>query len=813
MAKLVPPDGDKNSQYIILGESPREAEEIVGKGFIGKHSKLLWGILKSIGITREDCYVTNVFKYNPKGKKFKKSEIPVDDLKKEFSQLTGKKLVIAFGEWSLKFLFPQERRGILSVHGKMMFSSVVNCNVIPMVLPTYVYNNTRFYQAFVRGMRRVVIPLKELTTRWELIDTVEKANAAISIARNSEKRYIDTETAQDGKTYLIGMYLPEHNTTYIFTRSTMWMLLDILKSKGNIYHNAKYDLKKLFEYFGEWFDCSGDTMVKAHYIDETLKIENDPDTGYKLAILGEHFLGITNWKDLDYFQIGVNETPEFLNDLYTYLARDCQATCLLDECFDKLRDLSGTSYYTESIPLTNELARIEYYGIPFDEERAGQLMEHYNRKMDLYLVRLQKAFTPNYNPKRYEDIKKRIDKWKKQVRSLHNSQIRWLKKTEKEYISDGYKTVGFDLSIKDEEEERDLKITKLSKVLNLAKEKYNILYNPRSHPQNMKFFGKLLKRPVLSVDEEFCLEHIHLKEARWKYGYQKRAKRVDYLKNYKTNCKVGLNGQKYFFPSAYQNGTTTGRLSYKGPNMQNFTGALKQVVIPEPGHVLISRDYSQIEMRVIMLLAKCTKIVEGMKQGYDMHTITCAEMVGKTPEEVTAAKKRGEEWVGPLRRAAKEINFGTVYGLSMQRLAQLLNRSIPEAKEFKTRMFKPVEDFIKTVQDMSLKFRKVPSPSGRIRNFTPIDSAKDIKLQGFNFIPQNFAVHVCLMRLAEINRELMNRGWGRVLLNVHDEILSMVKKEVVKEADKLITEIMEREIDVTGTMYSFPTEGKVRERW
>lgn len=124
--------------------------------------------------------------------------------------------------------------------------------------------------------------------------------------------------------------------------------------------------------------------------------------------------------------------------------------------------------------------------------------------------------------------------------------------------------------------------------------------------------------------------------------------------------------------------TTTGRLSSTNPNLQNIPTRseeakdIKSAFIPSDGNVLVSADYSQIELRLLAHMSGDEQLIKAFNEGDDIHAITAAQILGKSVSEVTPAE----------RRDAKAVNFGIIYGISGYGLAE--NLSIPQykAKEF-----------------------------------------------------------------------------------------------------------------------------------
>ena len=127
-----------------------------------------------------------------------------------------------------------------------------------------------------------------------------------------------------------------------------------------------------------------------------------------------------------------------------------------------------------------------------------------------------------------------------------------------------------------------------------------------------------------------------------------------------------------------QTGTTTGRLSSSEPNLQNLPvrgdigSRIRQAIIAQPGWLLLSADYSQIDLRALAHLSQDSELIDTFQRDEDIHTHTASEVFGVPDSEVTPR----------MRRAAKTINFGVIYGMSGYGLQQATDLSREEAELF-----------------------------------------------------------------------------------------------------------------------------------
>jgi DNA polymerase-1 len=247
----------------------------------------------------------------------------------------------------------------------------------------------------------------------------------------------------------------------------------------------------------------------------------------------------------------------------------------------------------------------------------------------------------------------------------------------------------------------------------------------------------------------------------------------------------------------YQAGTATGRLSSANPNLQNIPirtelgRGIRAAFIAEPGHVLLTADYSQIELRLLAHFSSDPLLVEAFRRGDDIHTLTASQVFGVPPLMVTPDH----------RRQAKVVNFGIVYGLSAFGLSQNLNIEPTEAKLFIANYFekyKGVRAFIDKTLEEARRDLKVRTLHGRIRPIPDINS-KNFTQRGFaertavNTPLQGTAADLIKIAMIRIDAALQDRGLkSRMTLQVHDELVFEVPEKEVETMQSLVREHMEK---------------------
>jgi DNA polymerase I len=246
-----------------------------------------------------------------------------------------------------------------------------------------------------------------------------------------------------------------------------------------------------------------------------------------------------------------------------------------------------------------------------------------------------------------------------------------------------------------------------------------------------------------------------------------------------------------------QTGTATGRLSSANPNLQNIPirtelgRGIRAAFIAEPGHVLLTADYSQIELRLLAHFSRDPLLVEAYRRDDDIHTLTASQVFGVPPLLVTPEH----------RRAAKVVNFGIVYGLSSFGLSQNLGIEPAEAKQFIANYFekyKGVRAFIDKTLEEARRDLKVKTLHGRIRPIPDINS-KNANQRGFaertavNTPLQGTAADLIKVAMIRIDRTLRERGLkSRMTLQVHDELVFEVPEKEVDTMQSLVREHMEK---------------------
>lgn len=261
----------------------------------------------------------------------------------------------------------------------------------------------------------------------------------------------------------------------------------------------------------------------------------------------------------------------------------------------------------------------------------------------------------------------------------------------------------------------------------------------------------------------------------------------------------------------------TGRLSSVDPNLQNIPvkgeglgNEIRKAFVAEQGCKLLSLDYSQIELRVVAHLSQDANMLEVFKSGKDIHTTTAMGIFNVSADAVTK----------DMRRHAKTVNFGILYGLSAFGLSYRISEiAHGDAKEYIDKYFQTypqVKEYIEKVKTEVRDNGFVTNELGRMRKFPEITSSQFFIRQAaeraaINFPIQSLAADVIKVAMINIEKEIRNQQSEiKMLLQVHDELVFEVKEDKVEKYIKLIKPLMEQAIELSVPVVC---EAKVGSNW
>ena len=352
-------------------------------------------------------------------------------------------------------------------------------------------------------------------------------------------------------------------------------------------------------------------------------------------------------------------------------------------------------------------------------------------------------------------------------------------------------------------EELAEKISDLSsKAFKIAGEEFNL----DSPKQLLEVLYEKLKLPVLKktpkgqpstneetlqrLSEEYELPKIILQ-------YRTLAK----LKSTYTDSLIKIeNPATQRIHTSYQQAiTSTGRLSSTEPNLQNIPiktaegRRIREAFVPEKGNVLISADYSQIELRIMAHLSKDKNLTNAFNKGLDVHSSTAAEVFGVNIENVTDEQ----------RRSAKAINFGLMYGMSAFGLTRQLDIPRADAQKYLDTYFERytgVKDYMANTKAQAKEDMFVETIMGRRLYLNEINAANGLRRQAaeraaINAPLQGSAADIIKKAMIDINAFLDKElSQTKMIMQVHDELIFETPKANAEETLNLMKDMMEKAV-------------------
>lgn len=278
-------------------------------------------------------------------------------------------------------------------------------------------------------------------------------------------------------------------------------------------------------------------------------------------------------------------------------------------------------------------------------------------------------------------------------------------------------------------------------------------------------------------------------------------------RTYKKLCSTYLEGFKPYIDkktkmihTTYtQTVTATGRLSSVNPNLQNIPiredegRELRKIFVPRDGNVFIDADYSQIELRLLAHFSGCQELIEAYRNNNDIHAVTASQVFGVPLSDVT----------DKMRRAAKAVNFGIIYGISDFGLSRNLKIPVATAREYIEKYF-ATYSAVKEYMNENVAFAKangyVSTLTGRKRNIPEINSS-NYNLRQFgeraamNMPLQGSSADIIKIAMINVNNRLKEAKLKtKLILQVHDELVLDAPREEAPQATEILKYEMENAV-------------------
>jgi DNA polymerase-1 len=281
--------------------------------------------------------------------------------------------------------------------------------------------------------------------------------------------------------------------------------------------------------------------------------------------------------------------------------------------------------------------------------------------------------------------------------------------------------------------------------------------------------------------------------------------------------QAALNSETGCVHTSYsQIGAVTGRLSSINPNLQNIPirteegRRLRHGFVAGKGNVLLAVDYSQIELRLVAHMAQDEAMLAAFRAGEDIHATTAAAVYGVDPKAVT----------DKMRRRAKGINFGLIYGMSVFGLTRYTDLTLAEAETFVKTYFEKfpgIKGYLDGIRKQAAQQGYVETLLGRRRYFPALQSKANVQLknreerEAINAPVQGTAADIMKIAMLNIPPALEAAGLkAKMLLQVHDELVFECPKKELKETARVVQEMMENAYDLSIPL---STEARYGPNW
>jgi len=244
-----------------------------------------------------------------------------------------------------------------------------------------------------------------------------------------------------------------------------------------------------------------------------------------------------------------------------------------------------------------------------------------------------------------------------------------------------------------------------------------------------------------------------------------------------------------------QTRTATGRLSSSEPNLQNIPirgkegKEMRQAFIAPPGSCLLAGDYSQIDLRALAHLSQDSRLSAAFQHDEDIHAATATQLFGVDASQVTK----------DMRRLAKTVNFGVIYGMSDYGLEQATELSREEAAQFITSYFEKypgVREYLESTKEQARESGYVQTLLGRKRFIPEINSPnrqirEAAERMAINMPVQGTSADIIKVAMVDLHREMDKRQLkSKLLLQVHDELVFEVPQEEMETMCQLVPQVM-----------------------
>lgn len=802
--------GDINADLLLIGEALGPEEDKVGQPFVGKSGSFLQHYLNHIGVSYYICNAVNCFAQNEKGSIRPPSPIEIECCKPftiDLIRTVKPKVIVTLGNVATKQLV-KNNLGIVISRGKVFYHPEFDAYIIPTYHPSFILRNpqeTRYVKEFTSDLKlaRDLLskpPTRRIISKPKTLKDPVDIKKYLEYALTKDTITIDTETTgtdpkEDNITDISfsvdigeGVHI-EWNRILEFSP----LLNKILSSDKivKVFHGSVFDISMLRASGFNTVLPIFDTMVAYHT--KTMSREGGQSAAlYGLKVMSwlitqeggyeevlSKFGGIVGLQKIisdagtDSSHSDVDVSEEINKQNYLYDDDTVAAVQGIDKVLED-RLIECASYIdnikTEKLKKFN-LSPKEFYSA-MDADVTHRIYKYLKYQMD------QEYSYVFYNISmplslclvRIHENGVRINRKYAETLIVENN-----KKAE-EVKKEFFKEIGFEFN------------------LNSSQQVADFMYNKLGIQKDNKFVTKKGKKP--SADEEAIIHFSKKYPALTKIlDYRGINKETStYLEGYRK--LLDINDKVY--PHYFQVATATCRLSARDPNLQNLPrdNRIRNMVIPSKGCKLLIGDLSQVELRVLAMMANDTNMIKAFESGHDFHTYTACIMFGI---DIAMFDKDKNEDHKKKRSAAKNINFGIVYQMRAESLAAGLNIPLKDAVDFMNKFFASYPNVAKWIENTKNFARTngyVETLYGRKRFLPDIHSSDQFTREGaerqaVNTPIQSSAGDISFIGIIRTQEYIdKTNKKTKIIGTVHDSILLDTPFDEVDEMADMLPSLM-----------------------
>lgn len=856
---------DRGAKLCLLGEAPGATEERQGEPFVGEAGKFLYWGLAEAEIYAGGVWKTNVITRRPPSNDIHSVEAEEaldaerDGLWEELEWLhahQGLRVVVALGNTPLHAFGINEsitkaRGSVYEINlkrrGEALPEEPFDFVVIPTFHPSYLNRGARWVQVRDRKGKisdfpkqknssdQALIWLEDLKKakdiavngwtrvkeRFAFFPSVEAITTYVTEALACERLVaVDIETtsldpargdlvcvglAHDNESAMIISFFKGHKRVYSpHEEATIFRQLERLFTKGKLmFQNSLFDVAYL--------RAKGIDVDPTRIAHDTLLLHHaiSPELQHNLGFIVSMYGRTAYWKgEFANREVGILDMDPV--ELATYNARDCVVLHqVLRPLLDDLEEAGSKEvYYEESLPLIRPVLQMVETGVKVSTKnlrkwrrevkqrivaaegrlrQAAALPDAFNLNSDddVRLFLFGEAAT-KYNKAALLDKKKPGTKVYEQCKAMHDI----LHGTKALYVPTGFKGRRTDTKKRKVDEQGRLAL--------------------RVHVQNRLERIEGFKNPTEAHKEE---KDQILRLLDWLEVFQ-QYKEAKTLQERYTSFPVRADGRVH--TQFIIHGTATGRLASRSPNIQNLPKeekGVRRLFVADEGKVIISADYSNLEVRTMAYETGDPHLVHVVESGTNMHDENTRVLFGLS--------KADPMW-SEARRAAKTFQFGIQYGGSVDEVYEKVLIQAPKLRLTRADFKRAVDAYFEAnpeygrwrerITEHVLRYRWVDNAFGRRRYF--YGSERDIVKEALNFPAQSAAASIINRACVEIVEGIeANRMESRLQGQVHDQLLAEVPRDEANAFVELAVNAMERRVAFRGREVTFPVDVEWGPNW